>query len=72
MDDWREERQTYGHNFELYMINRDGSNLTRLTFNTVFDSFPMFSHRGTKLVFASNRDPKKPRATDIFLADWVE
>lgn len=72
MDDWREERRTYGHNFELYMINSDGSNLTRLTFNTVFDGFPMFAHDGTKLVFASNRDPEKPRATDIFLADWVE
>ncbi len=72
MDDWREKWQTYGHNFELYLINRDGTNLTRLTFNTVFDSFPMFSHSGTKLVFASNRDPQKPRATDIYLAEWVE
>jgi Tol biopolymer transport system component len=72
MDDWREAQQTYGYNFELYLINSDGTNLERVTFNTVFDSFPMFSHDGTKLVFASNRDPHKPRATDIYLADWVE
>ena len=25
MDDWREDYQTYGHNFEIYMINSDGS-----------------------------------------------
>jgi Tol biopolymer transport system component len=32
----------------------------------------MFSPDGKKLVFASNRNPQKPRATDIFVADWVE
>ena len=72
MDDWRDDLRTFGHNFELYLINSDGTNLTRLTFNTVFDSFPMFSHDGQKLVFASNRDTQKPRATDIFIADWIE
>ena len=72
MDDWRAERQTYGPNFELYLMDSDGTHLERLTFNTVFDGFPMFSHAGTKLVFASNRDPHKPRATDIYIADWVE
>lgn len=72
MDDWRPTLHTFGHNFELYLINRDGTNLERVTFNTVFDSFPMFSHNGKKLVFASNRDPQRPRATDIFIADWSE
>lgn len=72
VDDWREDLQTFGHNFELYLINSDGTHPERLTFNDVFDSFPMFSHDGTKLVFASNRDAQKPRATDIFIADWVE
>jgi len=72
MDDWREEIKQFGHNFELYLINLDGTGLQRLTFNQVFDSFPMFSADGKKLVFASNRNPEKPRATDIFIADWVE
>jgi TolB protein len=71
-DDWREDIRQYGHNFELYLINLDGTGLERLTFNTVFDSFPMFSPDGKKLVWASNRDPKKPHETDIFIADWVE
>ena len=70
MDDWRNDYETYGHNFELYLINRDGSGLERLTYNTVFDSFPMFSPDGSKLAFGANRNPAKPRATDIFIVDW--
>jgi Tol biopolymer transport system component len=57
---------------EIYLINSDGTGLKRVTYNTVFDSFPMFSPDGGKLVFASNRNPAKPRATDIFIADWVD
>ncbi len=72
MDDWREDIERFGHNFELYLINIDGTGLERITFNNVFDSFPMFSNHGKKLVFASNRNPQKPRATDIYIADWVE
>jgi Tol biopolymer transport system component len=72
MDDWHEDLGKFGHNFELYLVNIDGTGLERLTFNTVFDSFPMFSPDGRKLSFASNRDPKKPRETDIFIADWDE
>lgn len=72
MDDWREDLKQYGHNFELYIINSDGTDLKRITYNNFFDSFPMFSPDGKKLVFASNRNPEKPRQTDIFIADWVE
>ncbi len=72
MDDWHEDIRQYGHNFELYLINIDGTGLERITFNNVFDSFPMFSPDGKKLVWASNRNPKKPHETDIFIADWEE
>ena len=72
MDDWHEGLQKYGHNFELYLINQDGGGLERITFNDVFDSFPMFSPDGGKLVFGANRNPDKPRATDIFIADWIQ
>ncbi len=72
MDDWHADLGKFGHNFELYLVNIDGTGLERLTFNNVFDSFPMFSPDGRKLSFASNRDPKKPRETDIFIADWKE
>jgi TolB protein len=72
MDDWHEDIKRFGHNFELYLINLDGSGLERITHNNVFDSFPMFAPDGKKLVWASNRNPQKPRATDIFIADWAE
>lgn len=72
MDDWHEDIKKYGHNFELYLINIDGTGLERLTYNNTFDSFPMFSPDRKKLVFGSNRNPQKPRATDIFIADWEE
>jgi len=71
-DDWREDIKQYGHNFELYLINLDGTGLERITFNKTFDSFPLFSPDGKKLVFASNRNLQKPRETDIFIADWTE
>ena len=70
MDDWNEELQAFGHNFELYMIGTDGTGLKRLTNNTYFDSFPMFSPDGKYMAFASNRDAENPRATHIFKAQW--
>jgi TolB protein len=72
VDDWRPDIGQYGHNFELYIINLDGTGLERITNNTTFDSFPMFSRDGKKLVWASNRNPNKPHETDIFIADWAE
>jgi Tol biopolymer transport system component len=70
MDDWNEEVGAFGHNFELYMVAIDGSGLKRLTNNTFFDSFPMFSPDGKFMAFASNRDADNPRATHIFKAEW--
>ena len=71
-DDWREDIKQFGHNFELYIVNLDGTGLERITNNRSFDSFPMFSPDGTKLVWGANRDPQKPRQTDIFIAEWAE
>lgn len=72
MDDWKESQKRFGHNFELYMVDIDGKNLKRLTYNDNFDSFPMFSPDGRKLIFGSNRTKERPRQTDIFIADWEE
>ena len=54
------------------MINTDGSNLEQISFDNTFDSFPMFSPDGAKLVFASNRNNGGSRATNLFIVDWQE
>ncbi len=60
-----------GRNFDLFAVNADGTGLTQVTFNPTFDSFPMFSPDGRKLVFCSNRHNAKPGETNVFVADWV-
>jgi Tol biopolymer transport system component len=58
-------------NFELWMMNPDGSGLERITYSDGFDGFPMFSPDGKKLVWASNRNGKAPHETNVFIGDWV-
>jgi Tol biopolymer transport system component len=57
--------------FHLYLVGDDGSGLERLTFDGHFNSFPMFSPDGTRLVWVSDRNAKAPGEFNIFLADWV-
>ena len=61
-----------GFPFNLYMINVDGTGLEQITNDETFDAFPMFSPDGTQLIFSSNRHNGGTRATNLFLADWVE
>ena len=68
-DDWNNKYGAYGHNFELYMIHIQSKEIQRLTFNETFDSFPVFSKTGKQLVYASNRNAKNPRQTNIFISD---
>ncbi len=57
--------------FHLYLVGDDGAVLERLTFDGRFNSFPMFSPDGTKLVWVSDRGAKDPGEYNVFLADWV-
>jgi Tol biopolymer transport system component len=41
---------------EVYIINADGSGLTKLTSNSAADTRPAWSPDGTKIVFSSDRD----------------
>jgi Tol biopolymer transport system component len=59
-----------GPNFDLYLINVDGTGLEQVTFSDQFDGFPMFSPDGTKLIFGSNRNAAKEGDTNLFIADW--
>ena len=43
-------------NYEVYVMNADGSGQTRLTSNTATDLEPTWSPDGTKIVFESFRD----------------
>ncbi|MGB3966374.1 MAG: hypothetical protein WBO45_06560 [Planctomycetota bacterium] len=58
-------------NFDLFVIDEDGSNLEQVTDSPMFDGFPMFSPDGRHLVFASNRYGKKEGDTNLFVAEWV-
>ncbi|MEP6946799.1 MAG: hypothetical protein ABJA02_12840 [Acidobacteriota bacterium] len=58
-------------NFDLVLINVDGTGIERITYNASFDGFPMFSPDGKKLAFASNRNDAKAGDTNVFIADWV-
>lgn len=57
--------------FHLYLVKDDGSGLERITFAGGFNSFPMFSPDGKKLVWVSDRNAKERGEFNVFLADWV-
>ncbi|WHZ24158.1 MAG: ACT domain-containing protein [Nitrospira sp.] len=57
--------------FHLYLVHEDGSGLERLTFDGQFNSFPMFSPDGKRLVWVSDRGAKERGEFNVFLADWV-
>jgi Tol biopolymer transport system component len=61
-----------GRDFDIYLVNIDGSHEERITTNPSFDGFPMFTPDGKQLVFSSNRANATPGDTNVFLADWVE
>lgn len=57
--------------FHLYLIGDDGSGLERVTLAGGFNSFPMFSPDGKKLVWVSDRHATTRGEFNIFVADWV-
>src|SRR5215213_10579598 len=42
-------------NYEIYVMNANGSNPTRLTNNPAVDANPEFNQDGSKIAFISNR-----------------
>jgi TolB protein len=66
----RNPRGPGARNFELFIVNVDGTGLEQVTSHAEFDGFPMFSPDGKQLVWASNRNSPTPGGTDIFIADW--
>lgn len=62
------KRGEYG----MYLINMDGTGLTRLTRHDGFDGFPCFSPDGKYLVWISDRNAKQPHELNVFMAEWKE
>jgi Tol biopolymer transport system component len=52
-------------NAEIYIMNEDGSNKTRLTDNPAFDRCAFWSPDGNRIVFVSNRDGNQ----EIYMMD---
>jgi Tol biopolymer transport system component len=57
--------------FHLHLIADDGTGLEPITSEGQFNSFPMFSPDGTKLVWISDRHAAAPGEFNVFIADWV-
>ena len=57
--------------FHLYLVRDDGTGVERLTTQGHFNSFPMFSPDGKRLVWVSDRNATAPGEFNVFLADWV-
>jgi dipeptidyl aminopeptidase/acylaminoacyl peptidase len=52
----RVESDRDGGNTDVYVMNADGTDQTRLTTDPALDRFPMFSPDGSKIAFTSRRD----------------
>ena len=61
----------HGFPFNMYLLKKDGTGLTKISRDKGFDAFPMFSADGKKIVFCSNRNTGGTHDTNIFIADWV-
>jgi len=58
------------HNFEIYMMNLETGDQTRLTNNDGFDGFPVLSPDGNSLLFSSSRNAKPgERTLSLFTMD---
>ena len=62
-------------NFDLYLVDANASmagpdQVEQVTFDGVFDGFPIFHPNGKQLLWASNRFAAKEGETNLFVADF--
>ena len=62
---------TYG-NYEIYVMNGDGTNPLRLTEHPALDGRPSWSPDGTKIAFVSKRDDKFDEEIYVMNADGTQ
>ena len=58
-----------GRNFDLFLVNVDGTELEQVTFNDSFDGFPMFSLMERSWCSLPTGLPPR-KAMNVFIADW--
>ncbi len=58
-----------GRNSEVFIMNRDGTEIRNLTNHPDFDGYPAMSPDGKGIAFASNRDGELPQDFNIYLMD---
>lgn len=56
-------------NYDLFLMNVDGKNRTRVTSDPEFDGLPVFSPDGKKLMWTSKRNGLTE--AQLFIADWT-
>lgn len=52
---------------QIYLMNGDGSGVTRLTYSGANDDYPRWSPNGTKILFQSDRDNPSTGYMDIYV-----
>lgn len=57
--------------FHLYLVNDDGTGTEQVTAIGRFNSFPMFSPDGKRVVWVSDRNAAEKGEFNLFIADWV-
>jgi len=56
--------------FHLYLINDDGTGSEQVTVTGRFNSFPMFSPDGKRVVWVSDRNAAEKGEFNLFIAEW--
>ena len=57
------------HNSNIYTVNPDGTDLSRLTNGTADDRFPSFSPDAQKIAFDRRLDDGNPKCSQIYVMD---
>lgn len=69
---WASNVNAGWHQFDLWLIDKNGGAPERVTTAPGFDAFPHISPDGRWIVWSSNRANPEGRDTNLFLARWVE